>query len=350
MSGRRQHHIPRFIQKGFFSKKTKKQYYTWVFKINRQPYECNLINVGLEVDFYGNPSESEADNNITNSEKKFADFIQNLRTKTTNIALNSEECASLIGHMQIRAKGTRESIHEIGEAFFTGAKEKLEKIQEPEFIVKHFIKSHRKVFAERIRENLPKHLSDEQKFLQTKHFLDNPKELISTLTPSSWKQFLIHFGFFIDDLPSLVKNSHNQALERTTVAKGFFKTCRDFNWHLLYSPGTNFIFGDIGVIGKSSPDNEYKSLMFTNINLAKVYMPISDKHMIVGQKGNFDLQNEPINDLNKAIARLSREFFISSKNNNETTELSKYIGLSSKVIGDKEKLVLEEKLKEVTPN
>ena len=349
MSGRRQHHLPMFLQKGFLSKKKKKQFYTYVFTKDRSPFETNLINVGLEIYFYGNSSESEADENITNNEIKYAEFVEGLRQKTENSFINSLECANLIGHMQIRAKNTRESIHEIGEAFLRGAKEKFDGIDDPEVIVRHLIKTQRKKIAKKIREKLPAHLNDNQKFLLTKHCLDNPKEWIAKLTPESWRQFLNGFGMFIEKLPNLVKDSHNQSLEKTTVAHGFVKTCQKFQWKLYNIPKENLIFGDVGAIGRFKPNDEFKNLMFVNENLECVYMPISSMQILVGcnKTENFYLPNTF--DINKAIAKLSREFFISSFNNQETQHLSSLIGRKSSMIGDEERDLLANKLRHITP-
>lgn len=81
MSGKRQHFIPRFLQKGFASHTEDGEIYTWVFKKNREPFNTNLINVGVEKYFYTDQSNSIADDKITEAEDSYSKLIKNLRTQ-----------------------------------------------------------------------------------------------------------------------------------------------------------------------------------------------------------------------------------------------------------------------------
>ena len=97
MAGNRHHYIPRFLQKGFSSKKRKKEVYTFVFTKDKKPYEPNLINVGLETDFYGNPHESTADDKITTEEDKYVGFIEKLRTINSTQSVDPTLSAAIPG-------------------------------------------------------------------------------------------------------------------------------------------------------------------------------------------------------------------------------------------------------------
>jgi hypothetical protein len=245
MAGRRQHHIPRFLQKGFLSKEKKKQLYTFVFTREKAPYQTNLLNIGLEIDFYGNPLEPEADNNITSDETEYAEFVEFLREKKDNSIIDPLKCALFISHMYIRSKSARESMNEIGEALFTSTKEKLNSINNPEILTRHLIKTQRKEVAKQLKKSLPDHLTDEQKFSLTKYLLDNPNKWFSKLDPNIWKQFLISFGIVAQNFPQLVKNSHNKTLEKKTFAKGIVEKTESFHWELLNYSDHSFILGDI---------------------------------------------------------------------------------------------------------
>jgi hypothetical protein len=51
MSGERQHFLPRFLLRGFDSRTDGREMYTWVFRREREPFEPNIINVGVSKEF-----------------------------------------------------------------------------------------------------------------------------------------------------------------------------------------------------------------------------------------------------------------------------------------------------------
>ncbi len=126
MAGKRQHYIPRFLQKGFCSKKTKKEVYTFVFTKEKGPYEPNLLNVGLERYFYGNPTESSADDKITDQEELFFEYLETLRTARKNLIVDPEICSAFVGHMILRVKHIRGSINEMGTTFVHTIKKEVQ--------------------------------------------------------------------------------------------------------------------------------------------------------------------------------------------------------------------------------
>lgn len=91
MSGKNQHFIPQFLQKGFacvkqtntgFCQQVKspkqKQEQVWVFEKTRKPYLTNVRNKGAERFFYG-PEDSELDKTITDAERKYSNIVNSLR-------------------------------------------------------------------------------------------------------------------------------------------------------------------------------------------------------------------------------------------------------------------------------
>lgn len=70
MAGSRHHVIPRFLLRGFASRVTskankKENIFVWVHSKGKAPYECNIVNVGVEREFYGQGAQS-VDDEITN--------------------------------------------------------------------------------------------------------------------------------------------------------------------------------------------------------------------------------------------------------------------------------------------
>ena len=329
---------------GFVSKRRKNKFYTFVYRKNSQPFECNLTKIGLEKDFYGNPSESEADGNITESESAYVIFLKTLRGVNNNTTLQPKECADFLSHMYIIGKSIRSSIQEIGTTFYAAAKEKIAQFPDQKSFFLHLIKKNRKELAEEIMAKLPATLSNHQKVILTKHCLDNPNEWLAQISENDLTEITGAFDRVIKDIPRISKESHNQALKEKTTSKGITKKLIAFQWQLFYQTENSYILGDVGPICWNTKEEKFKKLMFINKEINSIFMPISKHHLLVGQiKSNFKaIPNSCV--INQAIARLSREFFISSTNSNDTKELAFLIGKEGNLVGDNEKAILEKTL------
>jgi uncharacterized protein DUF4238 len=81
MAGKRQHTLPRFLQKGFASNiiakpNGRETVFTWVYRKGLKPFETKTENVGLEKHFYGKEGELSVDDEITDLEATFAAVIR----------------------------------------------------------------------------------------------------------------------------------------------------------------------------------------------------------------------------------------------------------------------------------
>ncbi len=114
MSGKRQHYIPRFLQKGFISHESGKESYTWVFSKNKEPYNTNIKNFGLERNFYTSDDGISADEIITKKEIEFSAIIQKLRQEDLSV-LNNSKLPFLLAHLLIRTRLIRDAFADSGE-------------------------------------------------------------------------------------------------------------------------------------------------------------------------------------------------------------------------------------------
>jgi len=79
MAGIRHHILARFLLKGFASKVSGDQTFTWVYRKEGKVFESNIINVAVERYFYGKEGELSVDDEITEIEKTFAPLLSSLR-------------------------------------------------------------------------------------------------------------------------------------------------------------------------------------------------------------------------------------------------------------------------------
>jgi hypothetical protein len=104
MAGKRQHYLPRFLQKGFSSRQSGKEVYTWVFRKNTKPYETNVINVGSEQYFYGEPEQFKVDDDITKKELQFFPLLEELRSHSSDTDLENRQIKEFIIHLIVRTR------------------------------------------------------------------------------------------------------------------------------------------------------------------------------------------------------------------------------------------------------
>jgi hypothetical protein len=69
MAGNRQHIFPRFLLKGFASRVAGREVFAWVYRKEAKVFETNIINIGVEKNFYGREGDVSADAEITNLER-----------------------------------------------------------------------------------------------------------------------------------------------------------------------------------------------------------------------------------------------------------------------------------------
>src|SRR2546423_1901463 len=101
MSGKRQHFIPRFLQKGFASHSVGRETFVWAFRKGVSPYNPNIDNVGVEGYFYTEGADTEVDASITSAEYQLGDLIEHLRTESAG-PVSDPLIAQLIAHLEIR--------------------------------------------------------------------------------------------------------------------------------------------------------------------------------------------------------------------------------------------------------
>ena len=82
------------------------------------------------------------------------------------------------------------------------------------------------------------------------------------------------FTFFPDvfnrlknDASQISKLGQNSALLNDKVRNNYFRLEDSFEWRVFFSDSSNYILGDVGPIGKSKSENDYKTLMPKGQNL-----------------------------------------------------------------------------------
>lgn len=339
MAGIRQHFFPRFLQKGFASKETRKETYTWVYAVDKEPFEANIKNIGVGKYFYGTSEESTVDDLITERETGFSDFIHELRKETRDKNIDSEVPSELITHLIVRSQHTRGSLSDALKVLVDIFQKNLSGTEDFKKLVANvWVKNPelievplRKEVVANFPPNTPNQLIDK--------VVDYRKNNILRSLDGKYEDgFLLFKQLFLkmrNEVLSVAKGAQIKALSKGVVPDRHLEKYKKLVWKLFVLPSGNFISGDIGPIGIYNHENLFQPFLFSKGEVVQVMLPISGSHIVVGGHERPVLKYDQ-NRINCEIASVSKYYFISSCNNQYFLELKSLIGSKCLNISDDE--------------
>ncbi len=156
--------------------------------------------------------------------------------------------------------------------------------------------------------------------------------------------------FFNNVLPSLsnemtniVKQGHLRAFNREISPQIRQKEYKELKWRLIFNENENLIMGDCGILTEVESVKRFVLLWNKEEKVKNILFPISNQHLLVGSKLNSTYHLD-IYHFNEEISKLSREFFISAKNEPSLRTFANNIGLHSQLITKNEMLEICDKL------
>ena len=329
MSGHRHHVIPKFLLKGFTSRTKSNQLYTIVYLKNKT-YESNIINVGVDKDFYVkknkldiNTSIISADDSITGFENKYARIISIARTLRDDEKIEPDGISDLIAHLCVRTKvlrglllGASNYLVEQTNKYFSDFNhfENLIKNNLP-YLKKKILdsldchplsKAQKEILVEfAISKFLPSYLNDNQNFL---------KDQVKMLTDEILKK-----------IPESMKETQLDVLINQPSPKIRAEEYRRLNWFVI-EVDFPLILGDSCCLFKVNNLENLKSIDDKDDFINLIFLPISPYQLIIGSSDDRFNDKTQLANLNSEISRCSQNFFISSEKSTQTMSLVKLLG------------------------
>ena len=347
MAGIRQHYLPRFLLKGFASKEKKDQKCTYVFTKDAKAYETNIINIGLERQFYDSQNNHETDEAVTVDEEQHFPFVSDLRALNETTKVDPQKSMAFIAHMFKRTKHTRESIVALLNGLVGVMQNSLNSGANSQQRFADLIKKNRGDIAELMKKKLTNqywYLSPVQLDaliqIQLNKIIKEPSQ-----APQEFFRFSQGvFNHLTKDAPQISKSAQNRALLNNKVKDNYFRLGDSFEWRVFFSDSSNYILGDVGPIGRSKSENEYKTLIPKGQNIEEIVLPISDKHLLVGGYPEIFLSEYNAKSINRALSSLSKFFFVSARNDEKIEELVSFIGTNAEPLDDNDMAKIYQRL------
>lgn len=109
MAGRKQHYLPRFLQKGFATKHGK-GFQTFAYQRSGAVFPIMISDNFAQRDFYVDENGSSADDLITLVEGNYASVFEEIRTNRSFPSHRLTEFCGYIGHIEMRTKAFFEQL------------------------------------------------------------------------------------------------------------------------------------------------------------------------------------------------------------------------------------------------
>lgn len=323
MAGDRHHYLPKFLQAGFASKKFKDRVFTWVYRKDKPPFECNTRHVGVEQGFYSRAGDETVDKAITDAEaSEFAQTIHEARLASHGSVV-THGCPRLFAHLEVRSRSLRQNFQNTSEQFWN---EMLSSLERPgEFA--RLLQRHINERPDSLRRVLQEAgLSEGDLESAEARMKEHLPAAISNLSP----QFSIAFGDarakLSETLAGASKTGHLNALATTIAPDLRIEAYQELSFIVVDIPTADLVLGDCGVIFHVSGPKPFKSFGEKKDDIAAAILPITAFRALVGFTEPYELDPTV---LRRAIARCSHEFFISNQRTNENDQLVKEIGLDT---------------------
>ena len=341
MAGRRQHYIPRFLQRGFLAGQDSVAERTYLHRRDAKPTLVGIRDVGVGVNFYSKVTADGAkslDDLITDVERSALDDLATVKSVSPGTSLNPNVAARLIAHLTVRTahvrtifqRATNQIVGELGKLL--SDQRRVRQFLGVDDVGPNTISA--KVTGELLSasplaasEMPPALLERLVAYLVRERF----DELFLDQSPVAI-QALSHLQ---SALSSTIRDSHNTALGRAMPdLSGWEDWLTGLTWQTQVVTGA--ILPDCVVLARETGQAFVPFLICDREKLDLVVLPIAHNLVLVGSArahSKIDIES-----VNAASAACSEKFFISHCARESD-------GLSA-VIGDRSHKAIEESIEE----
>lgn len=325
MAGKKQHHVWKALQNGF-SWKEHGDDQIWVYRKGTAAEQTITKKFGVDKKFYGDP-DSESDKNITDFENSIQGFIQDARKLAGGTALDTEVCASLLSHLEMRSQFLRSEMLRLAERAVEFIDEQVASRVNFSKLISAYIQKH----PEMLDAELEKAGIDHGMWPVLK---EKFRQELPRLIKESHGNFSSVFeGIFragLGSLAEIAKNSHNKTLASDFLEVERTNFHRKLSFSVLESGSANFILPDTCVA--FFMQSGCRPVSNKDDRVEGVVIPISKGRAILGRSDSTRIWDP--STIRRALASCAFEAFVSHENNGDLQSLASRIGKNALMISE----------------
>lgn len=355
MAGKKQHHIPQSLQRGFlFDVKAEK---TYVHRWDGTTFPKSISDVAAQRYFYSRLSSDRSktlDDRITDYENRLGVLLIELRSMSIDSEVDAHVAAEVIAHLAPRSAHMRRTFGSGMMQLLTAAAEAFS----DEDTVIQMLGLDEPNPNQIWNEHAASLLDDEPQFKNQLALLPIPKGALDRLIFMAAKEHFVGsfdaktwgisgaFTTMLDSLDDMVRDGHNKALGQGVVAEPRKISLEDLEWHIRVAPPEGAILPDCVALGVNEEGGPYLPYMMTKAaTVSSVVMPITSEKLLVGLRPGREMPD--LVSFNRDAAACSDELFITASRAPIFAELGARIGERSTNEID---AAVQGALKDVLPN
>ncbi len=329
MSGKRHHFVPQFIQRGFASHISDGKVLTWVYRKAHSPFNTNIINVGVEKDFYTHEGSSQIDDVITEAEGRFGALLNTLRNSAAPRLENRKEIAQLIAHLETRSRNLRENFTDIGGMMMNQLIQFVSDPNQLASLLDREITSRPDVLQKIVFEELQKSGLPSELGLQ---LLARMKDQLPIVFSQDLKVLAESLDHVQKKLPNAIKKiaraGQLRSLSQSIYPQKRVELYSELHYQLIDVTGP-LPLGDSIVVFHVDGATEFRPFTQADDPLLAVILPITPTRLLCGSRSGYILDSGTIAT---KLVQCSIEYFIANVRSPEFEALQLRIGEAATLI------------------
>jgi len=311
MAGKNQHHIPRFMQRGFAAPSDKHK--IWRFEKNVVPRKPRSIsNTGSEDDFYG----QEVDAIITAQENRISTELARLRAELVGSMVDPDTAAELVDHLAPRAAHLRQTLERGLRQLISGAGELFSEQEKIEAIMGLDQPTPTPKFEEHSSKLFDEYPAFEQlglpRSVLNRIAFQLAREQFGKTTAELLPLFNRLIAGWLEKSAEVSRTGHNKALSRAEVLTVRRQFLASLDWEVAQAPREGAVLPDCIAIALLVDGTISPLTLAGTDEIRAVVMPLATTKLLVGMHDGESLP--PSFNFNPAAARASHRYFLAATN------------------------------------
>ena len=330
MSGTRQHFVPRFMMRGFIDPASSPNEITHVYRQGGSYFATNIKNIGLQNEFYGEEGPDSLDERLTESEGRFANFINEIRTAPQKDTLNSRECAALCSHLAMRTRHLRLVSTEVIERFIEKIATLYQVPENRDLIFNRLFQGdvgeRRRKMEEALVSNRDfQTLTPERQSEALDFILGQPRLVLESMVNGVSNQMSAYLQALRQQIKLIVQNGHNKALHKDGALMEHEKKLGQLTWVTLETVRP-LILGDFLLLVRDGKRSTLVNYLMAQESPEQVFLPLSSNRLLIGYLSTERQPSVNVAFLNRDVAANSYEHFVAAVRSDEIAGLCFHIG------------------------
>lgn len=317
MAGKRQHYVPRFLQRGFLYNEDIAAERTWLHRHGAIPRPVAIGDIGVEDWFYSRKSvdgSKTLDDEITDFEQEIGPLVAALRNAPPGTTIEPSKASEMLLHLVTRTAHLRQLMTEgmLGmrrelEALFTDPSRLAAMLGFDGPVMGDTIMN---AIADGARQLAPAGVPEAfSARLMAGIMRENGERIVAQAINLIGPLFVN----LLNGLEDRIRDTHNQVLATPPETNKRLSALNTFNWHI--EEARDLILPDAVALARTD-DEALVAMLFADAeNIRSVLMPVSESRILIGRNNHAEPEN--LEDFNARAAANCEAFFVAGRSFHE---------------------------------